>query len=254
MKKIIILILVSFLAACASTREVSPLYVDKVSKVKEVESRVQIALIYMEQNHNAEAIGELERAMKVNPKSARVHEVLALALENVADYKRAQEHFKLMLKYDESYTRGRANYGYYLMRRGEYKEAYKFLEQVTQDIYYPQRASVYQQMAVCARELGRTEEMLSNYQKAIALDGNFAPPLLELAKVEFNNANFPKAQVYFDQYRQKIDQASAEGLLLGIKLARKYQDKSAEASYILALKNLYPRSQEYLDYLALDKE
>ncbi len=254
MQKTVVFLLILLLTACASVTEIQKPYADKVSKEKEVESRVRIAVIYLERNQTSDAIGELETAMKVDPKSARVHEVLALALEKVTDYKRAERHFKDMLRYDSDYTRGRANYGYYLMRRGEYAKAQQQLEIVVQDIYYPQRAVTYQQLATCAEMLGNKEEMLSNYQKAIAIDGDYAPPLLELAKVEFNNSNYPGAQIYFDQYRKKVEQASAEALLLGIKLARVFQDKDAEASYVMALKNLYPRSQEYLDYLDILKQ
>jgi type IV pilus assembly protein PilF len=35
---------------------------------------------------------------------------------------------------------------------------------------------------------------------------------------------------------------------LGIQLAAQYNDRNALASYGLALKNLYPKSNEYLQY------
>lgn len=247
-------VLALFLVACSSTKEIKPLYSNKVSKEKEVEARVQIALLHLEEDRNTEAISELERAMKIDPKSARVHEILALSLERVGETNRAEKHFKLMLRYDSKYSRGRANYGYYLMRQDNFSAAYRQLERAADDIYYPRRAEAYQQMGVCAERLGREDDMLRNYQKAIAIDKNFAPPLLELAKVEYEKENYPKSQQYFDQYRKKVRQSSAEGLLLGIKLARVFEDRSSEASYAMALKNLYPRSQEYLDYLALKKQ
>src|SRR5690554_2287368 len=254
MQKILVFLFITLLTACASVTEIKKPYADKVSKEKEVESRVRIALIHLEENRTSDAISEHETAMNVDPRSARVHEVLALELERVTDYKRAERHFRDMMRYDSSYTRGRANYGYYLMRRGEYAKAYQQLERVVEDIYYPQRAVAYQQMATCSEMLGNKEQMLSNYQKAIAIDGDYAPPLLELAKVEFDNANYPDAQQYFDRYRNKVDRASADALLLGIKLARVFQDKDSEASFVMALKNLYPRSQEYLDYLDMLKQ
>lgn len=253
-RTIAIVFLAFVLAACSSTKEVKPLYSNKVSKQKEVEARVQIALLYMEGDNNAEAISELERAMAIDPKSPRVHEVLALVLERVGELARAEKHFKTMVRYDGKYSRGRANYGYFLMRQEKFSAAYKQLEVAASDIYYPRRAEAYQQMGVCAERMGREEEMLKNYQKAISIDRNFAPPLLDLAKIEFEKGNFPQAQSYFDSYRKKTTQTSAEGLLLGVRLARVFEDKNAEASYAMALKNLYPRSQEYLDYLELRKQ
>lgn len=248
------LILALVLAACSSAPEVKPLYNSKVSKEKEVEARVQIALLYLEEDRNTDAISELERAMKIDPKSARVNEILAISLERVGELAKAEKHFKQMLRFDAKYSRGRANYGYFLMRQNNFSAAYKQLNVAADDIYFRDRARAYQQMGVCAEQMGREEDMLKNYQKAISIDKNFAAPLLDLAKVEFEKANYPQAQRYFENYRSKEKQSSAEALLLGIRLARIFEDKSAEASYAMALKNLYPRSQEYLDYLELKKQ
>lgn len=246
-------LMLMLIAGCTTTVVKQP-YADKVSKEREVESRVQIALIYLEDNNPEQAISELRLAMDANPKSPRVHEILAIALEQATDFKRADHHFKQMLRFDSTYTRGRANYASYLVRRGQCDAAYGHMKIVVDDIYYPRRAVTYQQMAECDRLMGNNAEMLSNYQKALALDNRFAAPLLELAKIEFNNGNYPQSQVYFDQYRTKVDQTTAEGLLLGAKLARVFQDKDAEGSFALALRNLYPRSQEYLDYLELVRQ
>jgi type IV pilus assembly protein PilF len=36
-----------------------------------------------------------------------------------------------------------------------------------------------------------------------------------------------------------------------VRLADKFGDRNAQASYALALKNLYPRSEEYLEYVSV---
>jgi type IV pilus assembly protein PilF len=45
-----------------------------------------------------------------------------------------------------------------------------------------------------------------------------------------------------------VRKQSAAGLLLGIQLAKKDGDSNSEASYALALRNLYPKSAEYQAY------
>jgi type IV pilus assembly protein PilF len=49
-------------------------------------------------------------------------------------------------------------------------------------------------------------------------------------------------------YTRTVRQQSAAGLLLGIQLAKVNSDTDAEASYAMALRNLYPRSAEYQSY------
>ena len=242
--------LASLLLACTQQTVKEP-FADKISKEREVESRVQIALIYMEEGELEQAISELRQARDVKPRSARVHEVLAIALERTLDFERAENNFQLMLRYDRDYTRGRANYASYLVRRGNCEEAYRQFHIVVNDIFYPNRAIAYQQLARCAGELGKHEEMISAYQRAVALDNRIARPFLELAWIHFDTGEYPESQDYLDKYRERVDQANASALLLGIRLARVFQDRSAEVSNAMALKNLYPRSAEYLEYLEI---
>lgn len=238
------------LASCVTTQ--GKLFAHKVSKEKELRSRLQLAAEYLSANEPEAAMRHLKLAMEIDPKSAPVHEVLALTLEKMGDDDQVEKHFKKMVRYDSSYTRGRANYGSYLMRQKDYKAAYKEFMIVTQDVYYPKRTAAYQQLALCAEQLGRADEVISFYQKALAIDSSYYPALYQIAKFNYEQGDYPASQEYLDAYRAKTSKSSARALLLGIKLARVFQDKNNEASYVLALKNLYPKSQEYLEYLSLE--
>ncbi|MDM7919919.1 MAG: type IV pilus biogenesis/stability protein PilW [Methanosarcina sp.] len=240
------------LASCVTTHEKA--FPDKVNKQKALESQIQIAVNFLQQNEAEKAIFHLKQAVRDNPDSAVVHEILALALEKTGEFDLAEQNFNKMIKNDSSYTRGRANYGSYLIRRGECKEAVKQLKRVVEDIYYPNRAITYYQMGQCYQKLGNIEEVGRAYQKAVALDGNFAPALLELSVFRFDNKDYAGSLEFLNKYRSKVEKASAKALLLGIKLARVFEDKNNEASYTLALKNLYPESAEYLEYLTTIKK
>ena len=91
--------------------------------------------------------------------------------------------------------------------------------------------------------------MESIYQKAVALDSNYTPAILELSQIKFDNKDYPSAQDYLVDYRSKVEKSSAKALLLGSKLSRIYEDADGEGSYVMALKNLYPTSKEYLEYI-----
>ncbi|CAA0082947.1 Lipopolysaccharide assembly protein B [BD1-7 clade bacterium] len=244
----VITLLVAFVTACVTSEP--KLFQDNVSKDKEVEARVQIGLTYLNKGEPEKAIMQLKRALDVNPDSARVNEVLALAFENAQEYDVAKDHFKRMLSLDSSYTRGRANYGYYLMRRQDFKEAYKQLNLVIADIYYSRRAAAFQQLGYAAAKIGKKDDEVEYfYTRALGLDESLTSAMIDLAQILYKNEVYAKSQIYLDRYREKVRPSSAEALLLGIKLARVFEDKHDEASYALALRNLYPRSKEYLEYI-----
>ena len=61
---------------------------------------------------------------------------------------------------------------------------------------------------------------------------------------------YSKAQEFYDAYRKQLKSQTPASLWLGIRLADKFGDHNAQASYALVLKNLYPRSEEYLEYMS----
>jgi type IV pilus assembly protein PilF len=69
-----------------------------------------------------------------------------------------------------------------------------------------------------------------------------------LAEVYYQLGDLNKAQKYYATYRLQVPTQSAESLWLGIRLAEKSSDHDTVASYALALKNLFPRSDEYVEY------
>jgi len=47
---------------------------------------------------------------------------------------------------------------------------------------------------------------------------------------------------------KRVETQSASGLWLGIRLAHRFGNQDEQASYELALKRLYPASEEYKDW------
>lgn len=214
-----------------------------------MQSRLQVASQYLQEGQPEAAMRHLKMAEDIDPDSPQLYEILALTLERMGDEDKVEKNFRKMLRLDGAYSRGRANYGAYLIRQGKFEEAYDQFTFVTQDVYYQNRTMAYQQLAYCAQQLGKNDEVIVAYQKALALDKMFSPALLGLAQFNFAQKKYPLSHEYFERYRESVKQSSPQALLLGIRLARVFRSKDEETSYAMALKNLYPKSQEYLDYL-----
>ena len=237
------------LTACVTTETSS--FTKNKSVEKEVEARVQLALRYLQQGDPEMAIYHMKEIVDKQPKEARIHEVLGLALWETGETDLAEKHFKKMVKYDKGYSRGRMNFAAFLMANKRYKNAHSQLDYVVADIYYPNRAQAFYMLATVEAKLGNEEDMVEAYQRSLKLNKRYSPVLLELSLYRYKQAEFAESYQLHQRYRSSVRQSSAQGLLLGIKLARKFDDKSEEASYALALKNLYPKSKEYLEFLDL---
>lgn len=251
MRYFLVIFLIVSIAACVTTETNS--FTKNISVEKEVEARVQIGLGYLQQGKPEMAIFHMKEIVKKQPKSPRVHEVLALALWETGENDRARKHFKEMVKYGPDYSRGRMNYAAYLIDEDENKAAKEQLLVVTKDIYYPGRGKAFYMLATVHKFLGDTDAMITSYERSIRLDRGNVPALIELAVYRYEQGQYAQSYELHKRYRDIVRQSSAKALLLGIKLARKFDDKGEEASYALALKNLYPKSSEYLEYLDMTR-
>jgi type IV pilus assembly protein PilF len=73
--------------------------------------------------------------------------------------------------------------------------------------------------------------------------------LLELSQIKFDLRDYANASSYYKRFLEASSQ-NARSLWLGIRLARIYGRQDDEASYSLLLKNIYPASDEFKQYLA----
>jgi type IV pilus assembly protein PilF len=69
--------------------------------------------------------------------------------------------------------------------------------------------------------------------------------LLEMGYLRLAAGDVAGAQSYYGVYRTVVPRQSPRGFMLGIEVSRASGDKDAQSSYELALRNLYPDSQEY---------
>jgi type IV pilus assembly protein PilF len=243
----LVIMLVVF-GGCVTTEE--SMFSSKLDEAKAVETRVQIAIQYLRENDSEMAKKNLFWAMDISKDNPRVHEVLGLTYQGTGENELAREHFEKMLKFDPSYSRGRNNYAAFLFQQKDYKGALKHFQKVVEDVYYENLPAAYGNLGRSALQLEEYDLAEKSLLRALKMERRVenAQYVLELADIYYKKGNYPQSNQYFDKYRSLVKQSSARALLLGVKIAEKFDDKDAAASYALALRNLYPRSHELLEY------
>jgi type IV pilus assembly protein PilF len=234
-------------AGCVTTEESA--FTAKVSKDKAIEKEVDIAMRYLAKDQPEMAIKRLSDLVKESTDAPAVYEVLAIAFQRTGEFELAEENFLKALRIDSGYSRGRNNYATYLFSRQRYKEACDQFEKVVEDVYYDRRALAFLNLGQCSMQLERWDDAEAALKRAVALERTLAVAYQEMGWVHFHKKDFAKANEALDRYRRLVKQSSPRALLLGIRVSREFRDKNGEASYVMALRNLYPRSKEYLEYM-----
>jgi len=232
------------LSACVTTtnEQVKP------DKQKEVQQRVEAANAYLQKGNTELAVVHLRRAVELDPNAAAIHESLAQVFWRTGEYELADEHFRRAITLDPKYSRARNNYGAFLYERGRTDDAIKQLEIVVTDTLYESRASAFTNLGRAYQKVGATAKAEEVLTRAVKMDRRQWGAMLELAEISYSRQEYRIAAQYYEEFRRHMPRHSPRSLLLGIRIARASNDRDAEASYALQLKNMYPDSDEYREF------
>ena len=239
---------VFFLMGCTTTTTSSTASKSDVNTEKVVDNRLQLALGYMGQGNHERAREHLNKAMAVNSSSPELHDVWALLYQREGELEAAESHYKKALSYNPKFTRGRNNYGLFLLRLNRTEEAYQQFVIGSEDFGYPKRAELFYKVGITALRLNKNKEAEDAFTKAAILNPSMSVAYLELAELSYEEGDYPRAKALLDKFNSTKSNASAKGLWLGVRLERHLGNRDAEASQGMALKNLFPDSQENKEY------
>ena len=239
------LLLVSMVGGCTSTAKTNQV---SVSRDEQLQNRLQLAVNYMRSGNHERAREHLARAEEIDSRSPEVHDLYALLYQREREFDIAEKHYKKALGYDPGFTRGRNNYGSFLLRQGRAEEACEQFKKGAEDLSYVRRFELFYKIGLCATRTGDNRAAIEALLKSLALNQQFSPASLELASISFSEKEYAKAKQYLNHYNSHRYRPTPRGLWLGVQLEHMFGNKDARDSQGLALKNLFPDSEENLRY------
>lgn len=239
------------LAACVTTKTGG--YTDKTDQNKAFETSLQLARSYIAQGNWDQAKRHLQFAESVDENNPDTLEALALVFQNTGELETAEQYYRRAIKQVPDRVRIRNNYAAFLFAQQRYAKAAEQLEIVAQDLLYEHRAQAFVSLGRSYLQLDELSKAEDAFRRTLLMEKGNATALLSMAEVLYRQERIADAQQYYDAYRGQVNRQAAAGLWLGIRLADAFDDNDAFASYALALKNLYPKSEEYLKFKALQE-
>jgi type IV pilus assembly protein PilF len=234
---------------CLSLLLVGCVNVQKMEHEKDIDdavaNRVKAAMEYLRYDQPNEAKRHLSDALAMRPKSPMVQNGLAMLYRYLQDPANEEKHLKLALKYDSSFAPAHNNYGIMLTSQKRYPEAIKQFEMAASDLDNASSGLAYANLGRCYELTGNQDKAIWAYQKSMLLNSAGPDIYLSLATIYFGRQDYASAQHYYDGYTKIQNPQGPDGLWLGIRLAAQANNRNAQASYELALKNLYPNSAQY---------
>lgn len=248
--KVILLSFIVVLGGCyvsETPQEENP----KANPKKAAENYVKLGLEYIALGKPQSAKWPLTRALELDSTSPQVNAAVAYMYQRDAEPALAEEYFKKALEYDSKYTLGRNNYGMFLYSEKRYDEALTQLKLAADDTLYDKRGAIFNNIGLVYLKLNKMAEAQAAFNKASILDGDNPDNYLSVAEMNLNNQAYDQAKANYDNYVRLKPQQDAQGLWVGIRLARALGNKADEAKYAEALKKTYSTSDQYFRYIDL---
>jgi type IV pilus assembly protein PilF len=244
----LLLLVVSLLAGCVTTGKVDPMTTQK-GRDEARRAYVQLGIGYLQEGQNERAKIPLRSALQLDSSDADANAALALVFQGEGEVQLAEEHFLKAIANSNGDVRILNNYGSFLYEQKRYQQAYEMFQKAAGDPLYPERSRVFENIGLTALALNNRSEALENLSRALRLNPNQPRALLEMAEISYDTQQYVPARGYYERFSQLSEQ-NARSLLLGLRLAKIFDDKNKAASFGLQLRRLYPGTPEYQQYLS----
>jgi type IV pilus assembly protein PilF len=240
--KIIVCVMTTLLlAACASTqleRED-----DKKNANVAAKANTELGVQYLREGDYELSKTKLEKALELEPNYAPAHDAIAVLYEKVGETKLAEKHYKKSLRINPDSARSHNNYGQFLCFQDRYKEASREFIKAADNPFYATPEVPLTNAGLCAARIPDLAAAEGYYRQALQKNPDFAPALLQMAIIRYENANYLGARAYLERLKQ-VARLDPQSLWLAVRTEFALNDNQAWGEYSIQLKNNYPDSEE----------
>nr|WP_198927280.1 type IV pilus biogenesis/stability protein PilW [Vibrio genomosp. F10] len=209
----------------------------KASSIDMAETRLALGLGYLEKGNMIRARENLEKALKHAPNYYRTQLSMAHYYEAVGEPKSAENIYKTALRQHPKNGNVLNNYGTFLCKQGNVKQADDFFNRAVNQPYYYLISGSYENAALCALKAGNTVQAKTYFKRALDHDPNRARSILQLAKIEIEQQEFTDARIRLMHFHQRFG-LRASSLTLLVELEKQAGNTALEKKYQRQLNDL----------------
>lgn len=203
---------------------------------------VQLAQVRLSGGDYATAEREATKALKLDPKSADAHTVLAAVAARQGAHGKAGEHYRQAAELAPGNGAVLNNYGVWLCGEGRAEESLAWFEKALADRRYPAPSVALANAGSCAVRAGHDARGERDLRRALELDPRNTSALTAMAELEYRRGNAFEARA-FSERRLAAAPADRSALQLASQIEHKLGDTAAAARYVQRIRAEFPETQ-----------
>jgi len=240
--RIAVLLLATLLvAACGSAQSTRS---DEATDAhKAAETNTALGRQYVERGQYEVALEKLKRAVAYEKSYAPAHTMLGVLYETLGMMDKANEEYRLAVKYDPDDGQTNNNLAAFLCSRGEGREAQPYFEKAFADPFYATPWVAYANAGLCALNLGELDKAETYLRQSLEYDAEISGALLSMARLNYRKGQYLSARAFLQRF-ESVAEPNAQSLLLGYQIESAIGDTRVATDYQNALLSNFPKSAE----------
>lgn len=202
-----------------------------------------LSAAYLQDNNLTEAFKNAKKAVLIDPKSSNAFYMQALVYQRLGQVADAQQSFDRAIRLDPRNPVALNAYASFLCEQGRFDEADPFFRRALTNPLYQTPWLASHNAGWCLEQSGDRDGAERDYRAALQVSSRFAPSLLGMARISYEQTNYLSARAYLQRYAE-VARHTAESLWLGMRTENQLGDKDQMASYGLKLKASFPDSEQ----------
>ena len=204
----------------------------------------ELASTYIQTGNLGVALSEARTAVAADSGYAPAYNVLGLVYMELHENAPAEQAFERSLRLNPDDADANHNYAWFLCENQREEESLHYFLRAVRNPLYAAPQKSYVLAAVCAERKNNDKDALEYLQRALRLDPNYLPALLNLAQLKYRLGNFDEARALIGRYNKLAD-PTAQSLWLALRIERKRGDYTAATTYANQLRRRFAGSKEY---------
>ena len=214
----LILVIITCCSLISCSKTVGSHATDEQQRLSRMHS--QVSFDFMFNNNISVAQGEAEEALRLDPDGVEANHAMARVQQLLGNHEDVVYHYQQALRSDPYAVVVLNDYGQYLCQQGDRKKALKQFDRAGSQLMNSQRMVSYTRAAACSIASQDYDDAEKYLLRALELNPQSRPVLLNLVRVNIDKADFDKAEKYIQEYFKLEPKTSPEAL----KLAQQIQN------------------------------
>jgi type IV pilus assembly protein PilF len=210
---------------------------------KRASIRLQLAANYYQKGQFNVAFEEVQRALQLDSSYADAYGLLGLINMDLGKQGEAEANFQRALQLDGENPELLNNYGWFLCQSGRERQSIEFFRRAAASKIYATPAMSMQNAGLCMMRVRDTRSAEEFLKRSFELDAANPVTKFQLARLYLSTRQIERARFYYGLLPRGQD-ASAEVLWLGLRIAHAEGDVRTERQLATELRRRFPESRE----------